>query len=218
MTLNSMESDTKQLEPVKRRREVNAANTRRAIVEAATELFLAHGYHTTTVESVAERAGVAVQTIYNSVGSKRDLLSGALDLAAAGDAAPVPASLLILERARQEQDPARVVELLVEFWRGGWVRTAPIFGVMRQAAALDPEIAALERQRAKQRLRNYELGARMLEERGSLRPGLTVAQTAATIFVLGHPDMYRMFVLDEGWDPERYAAWVEATLKTALLP
>lgn len=212
-----MESYSNEVQPVKRRRDVNTANTRHAIVLAATDLFLAHGYHRTTLESVAERAGVAVQTIYNSVGSKRDLLSRALDFAAAGDEAPVPVPVFMEERARKESDPTRIVELLVDFWRGSWARTAPIFGVIRQAAALDPEVASLERQRAERRLTNYELAALLLEERGALRSGLTIEQAAATIFVLGHPDMYRMFVLEQGWEAERFASWVEATLKTALL-
>lgn len=203
---------------VKRRRDVNTANTRHAIVLAATDLFLANGYHRTTVESVAERAGVAVQTIYNSVGSKRDLLSRALDFAAAGDEAPVPVRVFMQERAQQESDPASVIALLVDFWRGSWARTAPIFGVIRQAAALDAEVASLERQRAQQRLANYRLAAGLLEERGGLRSGLTIEQAAATIFALGHPDMYRMFVLDQDWEPEHFASWVEDTLKAALLP
>ena len=60
------------------------------IVEAASRLFLEHGYHATSIGRIASEAGVAVQTIYNAVGSKRDLLSRVLDFAAAGERSPVP--------------------------------------------------------------------------------------------------------------------------------
>ena len=116
-------------------------------------------------------SGVAVQTIYNSIGSKRELLSRVLDFAAAGDRAPRPVPAFMREQAEAEPDPRKVIAQLVEFWRGGLERTAPIFEVIRQAAALDPEIAALETERAQARLRNYGMAGRLLADRGHLRVG-----------------------------------------------
>ena len=46
------------------------------IVEAASRLFLESGYHATSIGQIATEAGVAVQTIYNTIGSKRDLSHG----------------------------------------------------------------------------------------------------------------------------------------------
>jgi len=34
---------------------------------------------------------------------------------------------------------------------------------------------------------------------------------------VGHPDMYRFFILEEGWEPERWADWVRECLYAALL-
>ena len=39
-------------------------------------LFADRGYTATTIELIAETAGVAVQTIYNTLGSKRGILVG----------------------------------------------------------------------------------------------------------------------------------------------
>ncbi|MDQ6850385.1 MAG: TetR/AcrR family transcriptional regulator, partial [Actinomycetota bacterium] len=59
---------------VKTRQQIAAAETQRVIVQAAAGLFLERGYHATSIGQIAAHAGVAVQTIYNSIGSKRDLL------------------------------------------------------------------------------------------------------------------------------------------------
>jgi len=206
------------VDDVRNRRQIAAAETQRVIVEAATRLFIAQGYQATSVAQIAEQAGVAVQTLYNSIGIKRDVLSRVLDFAAAGEQAPTPVPAFMQARAEPENDPRRIIEQLVEFWRKALARTAPIFRVMRQAAALDPEVAELERRRAEQRLRNYGQAARLLAQRGGLRPGLGEDEAAAVIFAVGHPDAYRFLVAEQGWTVDRWAAWVRETLCAALLP
>ncbi len=44
-----------------------------AVMQAATELFVQHGYDGTSTEMIAERAGVSRQTIYNQFESKEAL-------------------------------------------------------------------------------------------------------------------------------------------------
>ncbi len=206
------------MDEAKTRRQIAAEATQRVIVETATRLFTAQGYQETAVAQIAEQAGVAVQTIYNSIGVKRDVLSRVLDFAAAGEQAPVPVPTFMQARTESENDPRRIVDQLVEFWGSALARTAPIFRVMRQAAALDPEVAELERRRAEQRLGNYGQAARLLAQRGGLRPGLGEDEAAAVIFTIGHPDAYRFLVAEQGWSVDRWAAWVRETLCAALLP
>ncbi len=202
---------------VKSRREIAAEATQRVIVETAARLFVEQGYAPTTISQIARESGVAVQTIYNSTGSKRELLSRVLDFAAAGDKAPRPVPAFMQEQAEAEPDPRKVIAQLVEFWRGGLERTAPIFEVIRQAAALDPEIATLETERAQARLRNYGVAGRILADRGQLRSGLSPDAAAAVIFSLGHPESYRLLVHRSGWSSERWAMWVTDALEAALL-
>jgi TetR/AcrR family transcriptional regulator, mexJK operon transcriptional repressor len=54
------------------------SRSRAAIRDAATACFLEHGYDGTSLEEVAERAGVAKRTIYNVFGDKETLFRGAL--------------------------------------------------------------------------------------------------------------------------------------------
>jgi AcrR family transcriptional regulator len=205
------------MEPVKTRQEIAAEETQQAIVQTAARLFLERGYHATSIGRIAAEAGVAVQTIYNSIGSKHELLSRVLDFAAAGEHAPVPVPQFMREQAEREPDPRRIIQQLVEFWQGALPRTAAVFRIIREAAAIDPEAAALERDRAAQRLHNYGIAASLLDQRGALRDGLTIEQAAAAIFAIGHPDTYRTLVLDGDWDDRLWSAWARATLEAALI-
>ena len=145
------------------------------------------------------------------------MLSRVLDFAAAGERAPVPVPQFMREQAEAETDPRRVLAQLVAFWRGALPRTAPVFRIIREAAAADPEIAALERARAAQRLNNYRHAATLISERGALREGVTIDQAAASIFAVGHSETYRALVLEGDWSDDDWADWVQATLESTLL-
>ena len=212
-----MERYTNVVPNVKTRVQLAAEETQRVIIATASRLFLEHGYHATSIGRIASEAGVAVQTIYNAVGSKRDLLSRVLDFAAAGERAPVPVPQFMREQAEREPDPRRIIAQLVEFWRGALPRTAPVFRIIREAAAADAEIAVLERGRAAQRLHNYRQAAQLLADRDALRPGMTIDTAAATIFAIGHPETYRALVLDGDWSDDTWANWLQATLEATLL-
>ncbi len=202
---------------VKTRRQVAAEQTQRAIVEAAARLFAQNGYQQTSIAQIAAAAGVAVQTVYNSIGGKRELLSRVLDFAAAGDRAPEPVPEFMRRMAEAETDPGRIIDQLVRFWHDALARTAPVFRILREAAVVDADAAALERRRAAQRLRNYGQAAELLAARGALRSELTLDAAAATIFAIGHPETYRALVIEGGWDAQRWAAWARASLHNALL-
>lgn len=187
------------------------------IVEAASRLFLERGYHATSIALIASEAGVAIQTIYNAIGSKRDLLSRVLDFAAAGERAPAPVAQFMREQAELEPDPRRLIAQLVDLWHTALPRTAPIFRIIREVAATDPEIAELDRTRAAQRLSNYGHAATMLAKHGALRKGLTIEAAAAAIFAIGHPETYRTLVLDGDWSNTDWTAWAQGTLEDTLL-
>ena len=74
--------------------------------------FTDSGYAATTVESIAKEAGVAVDTVYASFGTKRDLLAQLAYFRAAGDDAPVA----VIDRAgpqaaRRETDQRRQIAM-----------------------------------------------------------------------------------------------------------
>ena len=150
-----------------------ARATRRRIIDAAAAQFVAHGYGATLLDQVAERAGVAVQTVYFHFGNKRTLLKEALDVAAVGDDDPVP----LLERPwvreiQQEPDPHRIIERWLVTGREILDRIAPLMRVVRGATSTDAEVAAQWQANQEQTRTAYGFLIGLLADRGALRPGL----------------------------------------------
>lgn len=191
------------------------AETRSSIVSAAAELFAERGYAGTTIEAIAAGAGVVVQTIYNSIGPKSAVLSAVLDQAAAGGEAPQTVPDFMRQRAEATRDAEGMIEVLADWFAEALPRTSEVFGIIRQAAAYDDDIAELEQRRAEQRFRNYLEAARQLAE----RPGcvaLPADEIAATIWSIGHPQTYLFLTDVAGWDLGRYRDWVARSLLTNL--
>src|SRR5574338_337351 len=67
------------------RRQAQARQTRLQIAEAARVLFFERGYAGTSIEAIAEKAGVAPETIYAIFKNKRNVLSFIFDIAIGGD-------------------------------------------------------------------------------------------------------------------------------------
>ena len=89
-------------------RKAQAAATRRAIIDAAAASFIERGYVATSIETIAEAAGVSRATVFTSVGGKKELLKKAYDVALVGDDEPIPFPLRPASLAvRAEPDPRR---------------------------------------------------------------------------------------------------------------
>ena len=198
-------------------RESSADSTRGAIVAAASRLFFERGYHGTGVDEVAEAAGVAVQTIYNSIGAKRDVLVRVLDYAASGEGAPTPVGEIARRRVAEIDDPRELIATVVSLSCGNFDRTIPVFRVIREAAAVEPALSDLERDRHRQRLANFRHPVERLAELGALRPEVSVERGSALVFAVVHPDQYRFFVEDVGWSKRRFRSWATTALECALL-
>lgn len=195
-----------------------ARATRRRIADAAAALFIARGYGATTLSDIAERAGVAVQTVYFHFGNKRTLLGAAIDLAAAGDDEPVG----VLDRPwmdelRQEPDPRRALELWARTGREIFERIAPIMGVVRDAARQDAEVAEQWRTNEAQRLVAFTALARLLADRGDLKPDLPEEEAADIVFALNSIEVYTLLTSDRGWSPARWERWLAGSLAGSLL-
>jgi AcrR family transcriptional regulator len=200
------------------RGELLAQTSRREILEAAHRLFLKRGYVATSVPAIATEAGVAVQTIYNTVGSKREVLGGVVELAVRGPHYPATPAQSVGERIRAAGDPKAIVDLLVDWLVEAHARSAAIYLAIREAAAVDAEAAELEQTLADERFSGYRTAARELARAGGLRAGLGPDQAAATIWTLGHPDTYRYLCQRRGWSAGRYRRWLSDELSAALLP
>jgi TetR/AcrR family transcriptional regulator of autoinduction and epiphytic fitness len=204
-------------DPTNRQRQ--AAETRRRIFEAAQELFTRDGYVTTTIAAIAEQAGVAVQTVYASTKSKRDILKGILDLAISGEDEQVPVQASSRwQRLEAEPDPRTKLRELARLHRDICVREAPAFAIMADAAGSDPEIRTLMHEMADQRYQDHHRLAKALQQTGHIRPGLTARRAADILGALANEQTYLVLVRDRRWPIQDYENWLADQLIAALLP
>jgi AcrR family transcriptional regulator len=192
--------------------------TRRRIMQAAYELFVDQGYGATTLQSIAERAGVAVQTIYFAFGNKPSLLKEVVDVTIAGDDEPIPT----MQRAW-------FLDALAAGTAGAQLRAhvrgtcevlgrvAPIIDVLRTAGEQDPSLAGMWQQDADPRLDVHLAAARSLAAKPGARAGLSVEHTGDVLFGVLSPELYLLFVRDRGWTPGQWEQWAHDTLRAQLL-
>ena len=200
------------------RRADQARQTRRAILDAASEQFVAAGYAATTIQAIADRAGVAFQTVYAGFGSKRELLRQLIETTIAGDDEPLP----ITQRAEAqaiaaEPDARRRAELDAALSRAVTQRIAPVARVAEEAAASDPQLAAMLE--AVKAARRHEMTASAAMLAGPGPDGLRTDQeeAAATLYVLYSPQVADMLMRDYGWSPERYEKWMARMILDAVI-
>ncbi len=202
--------------PVRREQ---ARETRRRILEAARELFVARGYVATTISDIAREAGVATQTIYASLSTKRQILKDVMDVAIGGDDQPV--GMLEREgprRLRQETDQRAQIAMLARGIGEVLDRAGPLFDVMRAAGAADPEIAASFDAIQRERRENMGRIVGWIAANGPLKPGLSEDDAADILWTLTGADVHRMLRRERGWSADRYAQWLAEALIAALLP
>ena len=180
---------------------------------------MTRGYVATTIDAIATRATVSPETVYATFKNKRSILSELIDVATAGDDAPVP----ILEREwvremLEEPDLTRRVRILAR--NGGVIlaRTAPVYEVLRAAAASDPRIASLWEGYKAQRFAGQRELVRVLTAGGALRAGINTRTAADIVFAVGSPETYRLLVVDRGWSATGFERWYADTLGRLILP
>jgi AcrR family transcriptional regulator len=198
-------------------REEQAAQTRARVVDAAARLFLRDGYARTTIKAIAADAGVAVDTVYATFGTKARVLTAVVDraLVPQGDVPNVmerPEALAV----RDEPDQRRQLHLYAQDMVTVMGRVGPIFEIMRTASAVEPQMAAVFAEMNGYRLRNMRQVAEWVAARGPLR--VPVDRAAETIWAIASPDVTRMLREGRGWSEAEHAAWLEDTLVRLLLP
>jgi AcrR family transcriptional regulator len=195
-----------------------ARQTRMRVLDAAQSLFEEHGYAGTTMEAIANAAGVAVDTVYATFGTKRKVLAALLDVRVGGDDLP----LAVIDRpepqaVRLERDQRRQVEMFAASIALIIERVRPVDDVMRGAASVDPEIAALRARLQQVRFENMRRFVSWLAANGPLRAGLGEDEASAVVWTLTSPEVHRLFRSERGWTAEQYEAWLEATLARTVL-
>jgi AcrR family transcriptional regulator len=197
-------------------RRERARQTRGEITDAARELFLARGYAATTVAAIAEAARVSVETIYKGFGGKPGLVRAIIEQGLAGEG-PVPAEQRSDHIRDTEPDPRRILTAWGAFTAELAPRVIPIYMLARDAAAADPEVAALLEEIEAARYQRMTVNARGLSKAGHLRSGITVEHAADLMWAHCSPELYDLLVLRRGWSAESFGQFLAESLIAALL-
>lgn len=167
------------------RRSTRAVETRERLVSAVRELLAEGKFHESTVDMVADRAGVARATLYQHFRSRLDLIDAICDTF---DANP---ALVAIRDAVELSDPdaalAETIAHVVAFWSS----EEPILNQLYGVAAVDPAARDLvERQRADRRGEMQRL-VMHLRASGRLRPELAEQQALAALMMLTSYETFR---------------------------
>jgi AcrR family transcriptional regulator len=214
-----MESLTGKRGYVSAARTQQARETRRRVIDAATQLFVEQGYATTTMRMIAGEARVSVPTVELLFGTKAQLLHVVLDVAVAGDDEPVP----MLDRtwaadAQSAQDVAAFLSAVAEVLREAQVRSAGVMLAAYEAAASDADIHVVITDRERQRARTAGWIIDGVLGRASLRPGLDRSTAVDTVWMLMDPLVFSRLTRHRGWSAERYATWFADSVAQLLRP
>jgi AcrR family transcriptional regulator len=209
--------------PVKRSyrsplRTAQAGQTQRAIIDAATRLFVDAGYGATSIDAIAETAGVSRATVFAAVGGKAELLKRAYDVALVGDDEPVALPDRAGSRAiRAEPDPGRYLERYAGMVVELSARVAAVYEAVRGAASTDLEVRPVWDKIQQERRIGAAHVVADTAAKGPLRDGIDVVGAADVVWVLNDPGLYHMLVNVRGWPAERYGEWLAAALQHELL-
>lgn len=200
-------------------RRARAEDTRRRIVDAAHDLFVANGYGSTAIAAIASTAGVSAPTVYAAFGTKAELLRRVIEVAVAGDDDEVPVAARPLAKwVEAARTPVQVMARYAVMMGDLGERAAPVFDVLVRAADAEPDLVEVVARFEAQRLSGADWVAGYVQALGGVPEGRTRAALRDQIWLCNAPEQFTLLVTRRGWTTARYVAWATDTLLHLLEP
>lgn len=189
------------------RRQEQARQTRRDILTAAYDLFVAQGYARTTIAGIASAAGVSPETIYSAFRNKPTLLHRVWDVTVGGDDEDIvfherPEILAI----RNEPDLAKRLALHAAFSTKTARRITPLLLAMQAAAGADPAAAEMLAEVGRQRLAGMTVMAAEAARTGQL--AVTEEECRDFMWAMTDGTLWHRLVQERGWPEETFVDWL----------
>ncbi len=193
-------------------RQAGALQTRARILESAKMLLSSEDIENVTIEKIAHAANVSMPTIYALFQSKRGILRAIIDNALPAD------QFEALIREAKKTDSAKEhlmisAKIARQIYDAERVQMEAFWG----ASIGTPEFKELEREREQRRYKRQEESVTMMVKEQSLAKGLTILQARDILWAFTGRDMYRMFVVEQGWSSEDYENWLAQLLVKTLV-
>lgn len=194
--------------PLRRQRMLE---TRARIAEAARDLFVSNGFAGTTVGQIARRAGVSVQTIYSTFGSKGAIVSALLtQFEASADATDWRTQI------QQSSDPVVILTLFARWTRVFFASSKETIAAA-QGAATDPAMVELRAEGDRHRRNALVELVSHIERLAGLPDWLTHQRAVDRAWMLSGVEMYLAATGGCGWSDADYETWLADTLQQQLL-
>jgi AcrR family transcriptional regulator len=193
-------------------REERALATRRRMMDAAYEVFSERGYARTTMDAVAARAGVAVQTLYFTFHTKAELLQAAYEYAVLG---PEPTPPHLTEWWAAAEEAPDVAKAIAHFVDGNveiFERAAPLVWAVHG----DEDARSTYEFNEQLRVEGYARMIGVLSRKHPLRPGLTLRKARDLMLTLLGPHVFFALTQEFEWSASAFTTWVRAALLREL--
>jgi AcrR family transcriptional regulator len=192
------------------RRQAMAEETRLSVIAAATRLFAERGWSGTGMRDIAKAAGVSVETVYGTAGSKAQLLMRALDVGIVGDDEPIPLAERPEFRALGTGDRSSRLRAVAGLVGRLNARVALLHRALGAGASGDASLAAMEHELYQRQLTSFGDGLELVLDR---RPPAALVEALQAI---GSPEAYLLLVRSAGWSQQRYQEWLADTFGRLL--
>lgn len=193
-------------------RQAQAMKTRTRILVAAKKLFQSEGFEGVTIEKLAQLSEVSTPTIYGLFQSKRGVLRALMD-----DALPADQFEALVKESKQEKSPKARLAISAKIARYMYDAERAQMDVFRGASVLAPEFKELENERERRRYMRQEETIKAMVKEKSLAHGLSESQARDILWAFTGRDMYRMFVIEQGWTSDEYEIWLAQLLVKTLI-
>lgn len=202
------------------------------MLRAAYDAFCEGGYAATTMDVIAGRADVAVQTLYFTFHTKGAMLAEAVGAAIMGferwDPRAGPAVTADPRGAFMEFHPwfaafdaaptqADALVVFIDASLDILMRVGPLATVMTTAAATDAQVRAAGALGEQRRVEGYALVVDLLTKRGKLRRGVSARKATDVLLALLSGETYEHLALRRGWSRAELRKWLVDVLSHQLL-
>jgi AcrR family transcriptional regulator len=194
------------------RRAAQAAQTREVILRAARRQFATAGYAATSLKDIAAEAGVSVQTLYDSVGSKADLVRGLNDLIdSEGNVFEITAGV------GTETDPRIVAAVPAKVTAHLLDRCGDIMRACLAGGIADPGLAPLLEEGGRRHRAGATAIAGRLAALGALSDSVTFKQAGLTLAALSDFRLAIVLLDDHGMSIAQAERWMADQAIRAVL-
>jgi AcrR family transcriptional regulator len=202
------------------RRQAQANETRRHILEAARKLFTERGYAGATVEAIAAEAGVSAQTIYAIFKNKKKMLVSLMNVSPTTgieDHTPMLARASV-QAVAEEHDRRRQLQMFARVVANNLTQIADVSEIMGDAAKVEPDFDRILQKLNQQRLEHMMGAVQQFAANGRFRENMEENDARDTVWALTSPEVFLLLTRERGWSKEKYAQWLADMLIAALLP